>query len=786
MTQSNDETRENQAAPEPASTLNAAILRINATLDLDTVLGEAVESARALTGARYGVIVALDEEGVPLDPMFSGLTPEQEREQLAWPGNTHLFEHLRTMPGPVRVADFPDYVQALGIESPWTISRTFLGMPMRHRDMDAGSFFLAEKADGEAFTAADEEVLTLFASQAALAIANARAHRSEQRTRAHLEALVETSPVGVVVFDAKSGRAVSFNREARRIVESLRMPGSPPEQLLEVMSFRRGDGREVSLSEFPIAQQLNSAKPVRLEEMVLSVPDGRSVRTLINATPIPAEGDDIGSVVVTVQDLAPLDEIERMRTEFLGLVSHELREPLAAIKGSAVTLMEEAPSLDPAEMREFHRLIGEQADHMRGLIGDLLDAGRIEAGTLSVSPEPSEVTDLVERARNTFLNGGARHGVVIDLPSDLPQVMTDRRRIVQVLNNLLSNAARHAPESTAIRVSALREDAHVAVSVSDGGRGMLPEQLAQLFRKHTAPESGGTEGKRAAGHGLGLAICKGLVEAHGGRIRAESAGPGQGTTIIFTVPAAAEAGGESPGASPAPPRTPRDEPEPARVLVVDDDPRTLRLVRDALSAEGFAPLVTGDHRGLARILRAEKPALAVLDLALPGADGIELMTEVPELSDMPVIFISGYGRDETVARALDAGAADYIVKPFSPTELTARVRAALRRHERPAPFVLGELEIDYEGRRVTVAGSRVDLTATEYTLLRVLSLNAGRVVPYETLLRQVWGGRGYASPNLVRIFVRNLRRKLGENATRPAWIFNQRGIGYRMPDPDER
>ena len=141
-------------------------------------------------------------------------------------------------------------------------------------------------------------------------------HRSERRARADLEALVETSPVGVVVFDAKSGRPVFFNREMRRIVESLRMPGHPPEQLLEVISFRRADGREVSLSEFPIAQQLNSGQTLRAEEVVLSVPDGRSVRTLINATPIPAEGDAIGSVVVTVQDLAPLDEIERMRTEF--------------------------------------------------------------------------------------------------------------------------------------------------------------------------------------------------------------------------------------------------------------------------------------------------------------------------------------------------------------------------------------------------------------------------------------------------------------------------------------
>ena len=115
----------------------------------------------------------------------------------------------------------------------------------------------------------------------------------------------------------------------------------------------------------------------------------------------------------------------------------------------------------------------------------------------------------------------------------------------------------------------------------------------------------------------------------------------------------------------------------------------------------------------------------LLDLILPGGDGIELMRQVPELSDLPVIFISGYGRDEALARALEAGAADYIVKPFSPTELVARVRAALRRHEEPEPFVLGGLAIDYDRRRVNVGGVAVALTATEYELLRVLIAQRG-------------------------------------------------------------
>ena len=774
MTESDDLKREITALRQRVATLNAAILRINASLDLDTVLDEVVESARALTGARWGVIATVDESGAPLDFVFSGFTPEEQHALYTWPDHARLFEHFHRLPGPLRLDNLAAYVRALGIEPPPTFSRTFQGTPMRHRGADVGSFFLADKADGEVFTGEDEEVLALFASQAASAIANARTHRDERRAKADLEALVETSPVGVVVLDAKSGRPMSFNREARRIVEGLRMPGRRPEELLEVISFSRADGCEISLAEFPIAQYLGTGETVRAEEVVLSVPDGRSVRMLINATPIHAEDGTVASMVVTMQDLAPLDEIERLRTEFLGMVSHELREPLAAIRGSASTLLEDTAALDPAEMREFHRIIFQQSGHMRRLVGDLLDAGRIDTGTLSVAPEPTELAELVERARDTFVGGGGRHAILVDLPVGLPRAMADRRRIVQVLNNLFANAARHAPESSPIRVSAVREDAHVAVSVADEGRGIAPEQLPRLFDKHAGDGS-------KAGHGLGLAICKGLVQAHGGRIRAESAGARRGATVTFTLPVAGETGAEA-AATPPPGRQPGEK---ARILVVDDDPHTLRSVRDALARAGYAPLVTGEPAELAQILRSEKPRLVLLDLVLPGKDGIELMRETPELSDLPVIFISGYGRDETVAAALEAGAADYIVKPFSPTELKARVRAALRRHEAPEPFVLGALAIDFDRRRATVGGEPVALTPTEYELLRVLALDAGRVLTYDTLLRRVWGQRDGADANLVRIFVKTIRKKLGEDAANPVWIFNERGVGYRMAEPGE-
>ena len=771
------EEQRREGAPDRASTLAAAILEISASLDLETVLRKAVEGARGLTGARFGIIAIIDESGAPGEYLLSGFTPEQERELVEWPGGLRLVEHLHELPGPLRVGDLPGYVRGLGLTPLPVFAAAFQGAPVRHRGESVGYLYLAEKTDGGEFTAADEEMLVLFAAQAAAAIGNARAHRSERRARRDLEALIETSPVGVVVFDGASGRMASYNREARRIVESLRMPGRPIEELLGIVSCRRADGREVSLAEFPLAQQFASAETVRSEEVVLSVPDGRSVRTLINATPIEAEGPVPGSVVVTMQDLAPLDEIERMRTEFLGLLSHELRAPLTSIKGSAATLVEQAARLDPAEMHEYFRVIVEQAEQMRGLISDLLDSGRIDSGTLSVSPEPTSAVDLIEGARSAFLSGDGRHGIVVDLADGLPPVMADRRRVVQVLNNLLANAARHTPTPAVIRVAAAREAEHVAFSVADDGEGVAPELLPHLFRKNVGGASG------TAIHGLGLAICKGLVEAHGGRIRAGSGGPGQGTTITFTIPVAA-AGGAAAGGRAGLAST-AEAGERPRVLVVDDDPRTLRFVRDTLTGAGYAPLVTGAPNDLAGLIRAERPQLVLLDLLLPGRDGIELLQEIPELSDLPVIFISGYGRDETMVRAFELGADDYIVKPFSPTELVARIGAAFRRRREPEAFVLGELAIDYGSCRVTVGGAVVELTATEYELLRILSVNAGRVVHHDTLLRRIWGGRDGANANLIRMFVRTLRQKLGDSAESPALIFNQRGVGYRMPRPGE-
>ena len=769
------------------SQLSEASLRINESLDLDTVLQEILDSARSLTDARYGVIVTLDDKGQAEDFLASGLTDEETQQLFAMPEALKIFEYLTTIPGPLRVSDFASYTRAQDLPEfrPPTQMSACLGVPIRHRGVGVGNIYLGKSEPGQEFTREDEETLVMFASQAALVIGNVRRYRDEQRARADLETLINTSPVGVAVFDAPTGAPVSFNREARRIMVSLQTPGCPMEQLLDVLTVRRADGREISLAEFPIAQALSTGETLRAEEIVMQTPDGRSVTALVNATPIRSQDGEVESVVVTLQDLTPLEELGQLRAEFLGMVSHELRVPLTSIKGSAATLLEASSDLDPAESHQFLHIIVDQVNHMRELIGDLLDVARIETGTLPVTPEPTEVASLVDRARNTFLSSGGRNNLDLDLALDLPPVMADRPRIIQVLGNLLSNAARYSLDSSIIRVIAVREELHVAVTVADEGTGISAERLPHLFRKFSRTDDEDGE-RQIGGSGLGLAICKGIVEAHGGRIWAES--DGQGARFTFTIPVAEDTGSKATTQSSLLATHSRQKAdEDVRILVVDDDPQALRFIRDALSGAGFTPTVTADPKEALPLMEEQKPHLVLLDLVLPDSDGIDLMKDILRISDVPVIFVSAYGKDQVIAQAFEQGATDYIVKPFSPTELVARVRAALRRQADPyrieslEPYVLDDLTIDYAERRVMIASRLVELSATEYQLLFELSVNAGRVVTYDQLLRRVWGRTNASDVRLIRTPVRNLRRKLGDDADSPTYIFTKRRVGYRMP-----
>ena len=768
--------------------LSEASRRINDSLDFESVLQEVLDSARILTNARYGVFTLHHDLGERPTFLTSGLTPDVTRKLWDWHEGMGIYQYLRGIPQPLRLKDFLGHMKVLGLPKfqpsmPLNMPMPFLAAPIHNLGEIVGHFFLTDKEKGtEYFTSDDEETLVMFASQAALAIANAKRFQNEQMARARLETLIDTSPFGVVVLNAQSGGLVSYNREAARIVKDLQPPDTSFETLLGLVTIRRADGREIPFQEFPVARALKASETVRAEEIEISGPKGNSVRILVNATPIHLEqNEEPDSLVVTVQDLAALEELNQLKSEFSAMMSHELRVPLSSIKGSAATVLTAPSSFGSTEMLQFFRIIDRQADHMSGLINDLLDVAHIDAGTLSISPEPVPLTELVENARSTFLSGGSNHKLHIKLEPDLPRVMADRRRIAQVLDNLLANAAENSPDASAIRISAARKSVYVAVAVADEGAGLAPGLLPRLFKK-------GPPGER--GMGLGLAICKGITEAHGGRIWAESDGPGMGALFTFTLPAAVEEGAYSaPSSDASAVAQPYSRRDRIRILVVDDDPVSLRYVRDILSKAGFDPVVTADPGETLRFVKEKKPHLILLDLMLPGSSGIDLMNDIFSVASVPIVFLSAYSQEDIVARAFDMGAADYVVKPFSQTELLARIRAALRNQEvfpPSTPYVFKGLVVDYAEPSVTLDGSSVRLKPMEYRLLAHLSASAGRTLTYDHLMQHVWGLDGALDLRPLRTAVKTLRRKLGDDASSPTYIFTEPRVGYRMARSSDR
>ena len=243
---------------------------------------------------------------------------------------------------------------------------------------------------------------------------------------------------------------------------------------------------------------------------------------------------------------------------------------------------------------------------------------------------------------------------------------------------------------------------------------------------------------------------------------------------------AQETGGQRGGSAPA---------GQQRILAIDDDQQTLWYLRNALSEAGYSVAVASNPQEMESLLVSERPHLVMLDLMLPGTDGFELLRRIPAIRDVPVIFLSGNSAGENITRALEMGADDYIIKPFSPTELVARIRASLRKRamseapEPGQPYRSGELTIDYAGRLVTLAGRPVRLTATEYKLLFELSVNAGRVLTRDQLPERVWGPEYRGDAQLLRAFVKSLRHKLGDPARNPSYIFTEPRVGYRMAPP---
>ena len=782
--QTSGSEQRNRGTGDRLSRLAEAVLSINEDLDLSTMFQTVLEEARSLTGAQYGAILTFDESGGVRDFVTSGMTQEQIEQIWRLPEVKGLLAHLSEIKRPMRVADISRHPASVGFPKGHPPMTTLLGTPIRRMGEAVGNLYLAEKEGGAEFTLEDEETIVMFASQAALAITNARRYRAEQQAKTDMEALINISPVGVLVFDAKTGHLVSVNEETRRIAGTLRGRGRALETFMDLLTFSRADGREIPFDDLPVTRALRTGKTVRAEEVVIHLEDGRAITTLVNARPIRSEDGEITSVVATLQDITPLEEMERQRAEFLGLLSHEMRTPLAAIKGSIATLLNSSTSLAYESSRQFLRIMDEQANLMNDIINYLQDVTRIQAGTLPIDAEPLDVRDVIGQAAVAFQVRETGNAIEMDFPEGLPRIGADRQRVLQVLHNLYFNVSKLSPEESTIRVRAEHEGLYVTISVFSEGGEIPPRDLPHIFKMFSRLRGEGLA-RESEGMDLGLAICKGIVEAHGGRIWVES-NPEAGIRASFTLPVAdvVEDGGTSASRPPPSAQVAPIAKERATIVVADGDPRVLRHARETLFGAGYTSIVTGSLEDAPSLLEANNP-----DLLLLGVEGLDIVQLGGDLDQLPVVLM--FENDRDITGVAEVGAADYIVKPFSATELLVRVRSVLRERMEQGltestlrPYRAGTLEINYDDRVVLLGGRQVSLTATEYRLLVELSVNAGRVLTHEQLLRRVWGQEYAGDTRPLRTYIKDVRRKLGDDADTPTYIFTEPRVGYRMARPD--
>ena len=225
-----------------------------------------------------------------------------------------------------------------------------------------------------------------------------------------------------------------------------------------------------------------------------------------------------------------------------------------------------------------------------------------------------------------------------------------------------------------------------------------------------------------------------------------------------------------------------------RILIVDDEIEIRRFLRASLGAHGNTIFEASCGQEALRKAIDNRPDLAILDLGLPDVDGVEVTRRIREWSRMPIIILSVRNQEQNKIEALDAGADDYLTKPFGVGELLARIRVVMRRVVTPEGdpvYQVGELVIDLARHRVTVSGKEVDLTPTEFDLLRTLAQNAGKVITHRQLIHQVWGVTYEDEGRLLRVNIANLRRKIEANPSKPMYIQTELGVGYRLRDEND-
>ena len=481
---------------------------------------------------------------------------------------------------------------------------------------------------------------------------------SLEAEREKLGTVLDSIGDGVLVFDAE-GKVVMANWRVAGVF------GMPMEALLQ--SDLRSLVKQIKhrlLYPDQVEERLQELQlnPEAVGELTLELDQpGTPVLRLYSAPVRGIDGKVLGRVATSL-DIGKDRELERLKTEFISTISHELRTPLTSIKGALGLIRGGAAGGVSADMRELLEIAMTNTDRLVHVINNILDVVQLERGQGRMHTIPMILASSIRRAVTTANAQAQQRRIMIevDVPDQLPAVKADAGRIEQVLLNLLSNAVKFSPKDGRIIVCARHEGEMVHVSVQDFGRGMTPDFIRRLFTKFEHAQGALT--RESQGAGLGLAICKHLVEAHGGKIWVDSA-EGDGSTFHFTLPTIAVTPAEQ---EPKAVQEPAVHPGGKLVLVIEDDPDAARIIAYVFESLGHKVIAVHSGNEAIEVARRHNPDLLTLDLGLPDMDGFVVLRTLRKSGETtthtPIICISAEPDSGT---ALADGADYYLEKPIS-------------------------------------------------------------------------------------------------------------------------
>ena len=386
------------------------------------------------------------------------------------------------------------------------------------------------RAYGTRFTANDRQILASFADQAAIAVYNAQLYESISQEKSRLDAILEYSADGVLILDS-AHRIVVFNRALTRLSgwgASEALGRHHDEVILWMHRETDMDLPKAVAGGWP----LPSAQPLYVEGD-LRRRRGGSVSVGITYAPLFDREGRLVNIIANVRDITRFREADELKSTFISVISHELKTPVALIKGYADTLLREDARWEPETMQESLTVILEEADRLNQLIDNLLDASRLQAGGLPLEVEQVALDALAERVAGHFRTQTEIHEIVLRFPDHFPVVAGDSARLEQVLDNMVSNSIKYSPAGGRIEISGRASPNEVIVTVSDEGVGVPFEEQSRIFERFFR---GAREHRqRTPGAGLGLYLAQAIVGAHGGRMWVES-NPGEGAAFSFAIP----------------------------------------------------------------------------------------------------------------------------------------------------------------------------------------------------------------------------------------------------------